>query len=94
MKEYTKTLPATSNPRHTESSLDSNVVGKAAKRGTAGGLSFGTLTNTQILTSAWQESHDRFLDRCFKEWEEWLQQYELTKLTRPEKNPYTPTDFT
>lgn len=89
MKQYTKPLRITRLPKHTNESLTCNRDGKAAKRGTAGGFSIGTLTNTHILTSPWTEQHDRLLSIYYEEWALWIKDYEQRKQTRPNNEPFT-----
>lgn len=94
MKQYTKPLLNTTPSTHNNEIVSRNGMEEAAKRTARGGFLLGTLTDTQILTNELYEFHDRFLDQCYKEWEQWLNNYEFRQAQRDFYKPYTPTDFT
>lgn len=56
-----------------------------------GSVRIGTLKNTHIITNEWTAQHDRFLDICFKEWEQFLQDYYLLRLDRKLPPAFTPS---
>lgn len=93
MKQYPKRYPfaITDVNKHRDLLLPQPLP--TAKRATAGGLSIGTLTNTQIITSRSNEAHDRTLDIYYKEWSQWLDDYRLRQLTKPQQPPFTLTEF-
>lgn len=98
MKQYTKPLRITRLETHTNESLNSNRDGKAAKRGTAGGLSIrrpSIKVHDISVTNPLQEKVDDFLDISFKEWEQWLNDYELKSAQRVLKknHSYTPIEW-
>jgi len=96
MKQYPKHYPfaITDVNKHRDLLLPQEF--KTAKRAPAGGFvnsRIGTLTNTQIITSRSNEAHDRTLDIYYEEWTQWLTDYRLRQLTKPQKPPFTLTDF-
>jgi len=92
MKEYNKHSKKSSQVFcDTDFVEPSKIKGPSAE--SAGSFIIGTLTNTHVLTTKSVEEHERFLSICFKEWEEWLQNYYSNRLNAPYIEPYTPTDF-
>lgn len=93
MKEYTN------NQEDTRS--DVNTTTKTLSSTTPGGLSTNVLArfsrvgllDPHVLQSDLNELHSDFLDICFKEWEEWLNEYHLRSFQRKQSAPYTTTDF-
>lgn len=97
MKQYTKPLPEATH--HAVETVDLQGIGrgKAAKRGTAGGLSLGGSSQTHISTTPIHDVDDvlnDFLQNAFNEWEKWLNDYELRASQRAYRYrlPFTPTD--
>jgi hypothetical protein len=96
MKDYPKHYPFAINDVNKHRDLLLPQEFKTAKRAPAGGFvnsRIGTLTNTQIITSRSKEAHDRTLDIYYEEWTQWLTDYRLRQLTKPQKPPFTLTDF-
>lgn len=51
------------------------------------------LLDPHVLQSPLLEKHDDFVERCFKEWEAWVNDYNYRAFERRQYPPYTPTDF-
>lgn len=51
------------------------------------------LLDPHVLQSDLLAKHDDFIERCFKEWEAWVNDYNSRAFQRRQYPPYTPTDF-
>lgn len=73
-------------------------VNNDAKRGLSSGdfsfsgsILYADLTQPHVLTTLATEQRDRFLDICFNEWENWLNDYEFRRSQQDWIKPYQPT---
>jgi hypothetical protein len=96
MKQYTKHYENSTNGVNTpveRTSAGPRGGEKAVRSVSSHGLSHGGLLNTHVLTNRDKELRDDFLENCYKEWEQWLQDYRLRQLQRTPPQPFTITDF-
>jgi hypothetical protein len=51
------------------------------------------LLDPHVLQSPLLEKHDDFIERCFKEWEAWVNDYNYRAFERRQRPPFTLTDW-
>jgi len=93
MKQYTKHYEdATNVVNNTTKLADTPLFGGSSAKARSPALRVGLL-DTHVLQSPLMHAHDDFLERCFREWAQFENDYYSRAFKRRQYPPFTPTDW-